>query len=109
MAFSAEGQHKVVITSNLTTNTGDYVLAVGLAEALKSTLYLEDPASTFDSSTAGSSSAAELPTALTMLSVYPDLSRPFVNDQISEIVFVVDRSGSMSGTYIKVAAETLAM
>jgi von Willebrand factor A domain-containing protein 5 len=106
IAFGATSSMASIV-SNLDSSVGDMVINVELTEPLKTTLYIGE-AELNKETTAADATAAS---TITMTSVFPDLSQSYAAgaDQLNEVVFVVDRSGSMTGQYIRSAGETLAL
>jgi len=89
-----QGRYDAIITSETTCKVAEYVLIIEFAEKLTSILYVEQLQD-------------HLSTTMTMVSIIPNLTEKFIKQQLSEIIFLVDRSGSMSGAYIEKAKETL--
>ena len=130
--FGRDSHQTANVKSIISPSTGDFILIIGRVEGYRSCLwvpFLVDPTAevgTIAASTGpglsqdcsdwievspdeNNNESVPIKTVPCMLSLFPNTSGHYSNDQLSEIVFIVDRSGSMSGSYIKAAAETLSV
>lgn len=98
--------------SATSSSLGEITLLVQRSKKYESTLWIGDESLPFPSHIIekASPSGSNTPgSTMTMLALYPDIdiSAAFHRDQLFEIVFVVDRSGSMRGEFIRAASDTL--
>lgn len=87
VALGKDSRRTASVTAHPSSRDGDFVLLIERSDPFKSSLWLPDLADTSATTVGGCS---EIPS---MLSINPNLPRAPQNEQLSEIVFIVDRSG----------------